>query len=46
MSIQTCQKFHWFVHKKYCAKKKKEMEARDAHNKKLEEKQKTDPNSN
>lgn len=43
---QTCQKFHWFVHKKYCAKKKKEMEVRDAHNKMLEEKQKTDPNSN
>merc|ERR1719259_1240711 len=23
---QTCQKYHWFVHKKYCQKLKLEME--------------------
>jgi len=32
---QTCQKYHWFVHKKYCPKLKEEMEKREAANKKL-----------
>ena len=35
---QTCQKFHWFVHKKHCDRLRREFEKREAANKKLEEK--------
>merc|ERR1712133_261357 len=37
---QTCQKYHWFVHKKHCCRLKKEAEARAEANKKLEGKNK------
>merc|ERR1719414_2393128 len=40
---QTCQKYHWFVHKKYCQKLKLEMEKREEANKKLENENKDDP---
>lgn len=35
---QACQKYHWFVHKKHCAKLKAQFEAREAANRKMEEK--------
>jgi len=35
---QTCQKYHWFVHKKHCERLKKETEAREAANKELQKK--------
>ena len=35
---QACQKYHWFVHKKHCARLKAQFEAREAANRKIEEK--------
>ena len=35
---KACQKYHWFVHKKHCAKLKAQFEAREAANRKMEEK--------
>ena len=38
--FKACQKYHWFVHKKHCARLRKQFEAREAANKKIEEKNK------
>ena len=34
--LQICQKYHWFVHKKHCAKLKKLADAREEERKKKE----------
>lgn len=35
---QACQKYHWFVHKKHCARLKAQFEARETANREMEEK--------
>ena len=34
--LQICQKYHWFVHKKHCAKMKKLADDREEERKKKE----------